>query len=212
MYFCANKREVFKQFNSWISFKKSNSILVTFFIQIFCMFSGFMKQTAMKYNVPSFLNICCDIFVAGTSWTMWQLGFFHLNPTSPSLASLSICRPSCSTAWSSSITGSAVSCSVSGTGYVVLSVIWHNWKVHSFKAEDEILTFLLQPLIGLVQVISWLNRTGNRNSDDQVLQSFNYIGQVGSNWLTLTGWLMKHPTDFRYVTQLAICWIYKSKS
>lgn len=54
-------------------------------------------------------------------------------------------------------------------------------KVHSFKAEDEILTFPLQPLIGLVQIISWLNRTGNRNNDDQVLQSFNYIGQVGSN-------------------------------
>lgn len=53
-------------------------------------------------------------------------------------------------------------------------------KVHSFKA-DEILTFLLQPLLGLVQVISWLNRTGNRNNNDQVLQSFNYIGQVVSN-------------------------------
>lgn len=49
-------------------------------------------------------------------------------------------------------------------------------KVHSFKAEDEIL-----PLIGLVQIISGLNRTGNRNNDNQVIQSFNYIGQVGSN-------------------------------
>lgn len=46
-------------------------------------------------------------------------------------------------------------------------------KVHSFRAEDEILTFLLQPLIGLVHII--------RNNDDQVLQSFNYIGQAGCN-------------------------------
>lgn len=196
------------------------------------MFSGFMKQAAMKYNVPSFLNISFDIFTAGTLRTMWQVSFFHLSLTSPSLASLSTCRPSCSTACSSSTTGSAVSCSVRenrlrGTSRVAkchltqlpydfsgnkLQFSTEDTKVHSFKAEDEILTFLLQPLIGLVQIISGLNRAGNRNDDDQVLQSFNYIGQVGSNWLMLTGWLMKYPTDFRYVTQLAICGIYKSKS